>query len=92
VARPDGGDRVAVVELDPVAGDRRLAQPPAGGDEPGFFSFMCDQPEAAVLREDTRRGKSLQRRFSTSFAKGTRLGAGTGHVVPGPVQAVVAKM
>jgi hypothetical protein len=34
VARLDGGDRVAVVELDPVAGDRRLGQPPAGGNEP----------------------------------------------------------
>ena len=35
-ARLDRGDRAAVVELHVIAGDRRLGQPPAGGDELGF--------------------------------------------------------
>ena len=67
-ARLDRGDRAALVELHEVAGDRRLGQPPAGGDELGSSDSGCDQPEAAVLREHARRVRATG--ISTSLKKG----------------------
>ena len=57
-SRLDGGDRAALVEHDAVARDGRLGQPPAGGDQ---LVLRCDQPQAAVLRDDAGRQRWISR-------------------------------
>ena len=86
-----GGDYAAVVEPDPVAGDRRLGRPPAGGTSLISSSDATSHRPRYCASTRTRASRNATEVLHSSSQRARR-GAGTRRVGQEPVQAVVAKM